>query len=170
MAEPENGQVVFGKKSQKAEAAASAGEETPEEAYKKAHQSLNKAAKAFSSAVDKLQLLKTSLANKQKEQPSAQLAASVGEMESLQKQHEDLKSQWVTKLAAPWLIPPKALPGYSYERLFCWPLDLGEMLIKLTLALVTSQASFLPFLSQIHLASFLKLLHCVTHAVPIGLC
>ena len=49
---------------------------------KKTYQSLNKAVKAFSSAVDKLQLLKTSLANKQKEQPNAQLAASVGEMET----------------------------------------------------------------------------------------
>ena len=85
MAEPDNGQVVFGKKSHKAEAAASAGEEKPEEDYKKACQSLTKAAKAFSSAVDKLQLLKTSLANKQKEQPNAQVAASVGEMEHLQK-------------------------------------------------------------------------------------
>ena len=69
MAEPENGQVVLGKKSHKAEAAASAGEEKPEEAYKKAYQSLNKAAKAFSSAVDKLQLLKTSLAKSRRSSP-----------------------------------------------------------------------------------------------------
>ena len=41
------------------------------------------------------------------------------------------------------------------------------MVVKLTLALVTSQASFLPFLRQIHLASFLKLLHCVMHIIPL---
>ena len=124
----ENGQVVFGKKSHKAEAAASAGEEKPEEAYKKADQSLNKAAKAFSSAVDKLQLLKTSLAKKQKEQPNAQLAASVGEMESLQNQHEDLKSQWVTRLAAVASSFPAdaASDGSETEKLQQWKQEIEE--------------------------------------------
>ena len=128
MAEPENGQVVFGKKSHKAEAAASAGEEKSEEVYKKAYQSLNKAVKAFSSAVDKLQLLKTSLANKQKEQPNAQLAASVGEMESLQKQHEDLKSQWVTRLAAVASSLPAdaASDGSETEKLQQWKQEIEE--------------------------------------------
>ena len=128
MAEPDNGQVVFGKKSHKAEAAASAEEEKPEEAYKKAYQSLSKAVKAFSSAVDKLQLLKTSLANKQKEQPNAQVAASVGEMEHLQKQHEDLKSQWVTRLAAVASTLPAdaASDGSETEKLQQWKQEIEE--------------------------------------------
>ena len=87
MAEPEAGQMVFGKKIQKAEPSntTNAEEEKPEEAYKRAYQSLSKAVKAFSGAVDKLHLLKTSLENKQEQQPNAQLAASVDEMKKLEK-------------------------------------------------------------------------------------
>ena len=130
MAEPEAGQMVFGKKSQKAEPSntTNAEEEKPEEAYKRAYQSLSKAVKAFSGAVDKLHLLKTSLENKQEQQPNAQLAASVDEMKSLRKLNDDLKSQWVSKLAAlpSSLSADAARDGSEIDKLQQWKQELEE--------------------------------------------
>ena len=84
--------------------------------------------KAFSGAVDKLHLLKTSLENKQEQQPNAQLAASVDEMKSLRKLNDDLKSQWVSKLAAlpSSLSADAARDGSEIDKLQQWKQELEE--------------------------------------------
>ena len=100
MAAPESNQVVLGKKSQKKAVGNEADdkESKPEEVYKQAYLSLSKAVKAFSSTLDKLLVLKEALNNKHSAEPSAQLEASLKELKSLQKLHEDLKSKWVTQM------------------------------------------------------------------------
>eukprot|EP00435_Cladocopium_sp_Y103_P060298 s1211_g22.t1 len=127
MTEPENGQLVLGKRKTQ-EPTTTEEEEKLEEVYKKAYLSLSKAVKAFSAAVDKLQLLKTSLENKQTEQPNAQLAASVGEMQSLQRLNEDLKNKWVTRLAAlaSSLPADAASDGSETAKLQQWKAEIEE--------------------------------------------
>ena len=102
MADQSSHQFVLGKKSLKkaAESEAEEEEEEPEKAYKKAYQSLSKAVKTFSSSVDKLLVLKETLANKDAAKHGKQLTASLEELQSLQKHNEDLKGKWVSKLAA----------------------------------------------------------------------
>ena len=111
MADQSSHQVVLGKKSLKKAAESDAEEEDvePEKAYKKAYQSLSKAVKTFSSSVDKLLVLKETLANKDAAEHGKQLTASLEELQSLQKQNEDLKGKWVSKLAAlPSSLSPSA--------------------------------------------------------------
>ena len=111
MADQSSHQVVLGKRSLKkaAESEAEEEEEEPEKAYKKIHQSLSKAVKTFSSSVDKLLVLKETLANKNAAEHGKQLIASLEELQSLQKQNEDLKAKWVSRLAAlPSSISPSA--------------------------------------------------------------
>ena len=81
MADQSSHQVVLGKKSLKkaAEKEADEEEEEPEKVYKKAHQSLSKAVKTFSSSVDKLLVLKETLANKDAAEHGRQLTASLEE-------------------------------------------------------------------------------------------
>ena len=67
------------------------------------------AVKTFSSSVDKLLVLKETLANKDAAEHGRQLTASLEELQSLQKQNEDLKGNWVSKLAAlPSSVSPSA--------------------------------------------------------------
>ena len=111
MADQSSHQVVLGKKSLKkaAENEADEEEEEPEKVYKKAHQSLSKAVQTFSSSVDKLLVLKETLANKDAAEHGRQLTASLEELQSLQKQNEDLKGTCVSKLAAlPSSLSPSA--------------------------------------------------------------
>ena len=61
---------------------------------------MSKAVKTFSSSVDKLLVLKETLANKNAAEHGKQLIASLEELQSLQKQNEDLKAKWVSRLAA----------------------------------------------------------------------
>lgn len=102
MAAPESNQVVLGKKSLK-KAVENEGDDqeaNPEEVYKQAYLSLSKAVKAFSSTLDKLLVLKEALNNKHAAEPSEQLEASLKELKSLQKLHEENKSKWVTQIGA----------------------------------------------------------------------
>ena len=111
MAAQSSHQVVLGKKRLKeaAESEAKEEEEEPEKAYERAYQSLSKAVKTFSSSVDKLLVLKETCANKDAAEHGKQLIASLEELQSLQKQNEDLKGKWASKLAAlPSSLSPSA--------------------------------------------------------------
>ena len=100
MADERLNQVVLGRKSLKR--ALEPGKEiTEEEAYTNAWGSLSKAMKAFTSAVDKLVLLKDTLEAKEKNEPSQQMAASLEALKGLRALHEESKKKYVSNSTLP---------------------------------------------------------------------
>ena len=139
MAAPESNQVVLGKKSQK-KAVGNEEEDLeskPEELYKQAYLSLSKAMKTFSNTLDKLLVLKEALNKKHSADPSAQLEASLNELKSLQKLHENSKSKWVAQIGSftPTVDASSASDGILTKKLKTFRDNVEEKQKELTKSL-----------------------------------